>query len=316
MCKVLIQDVDSKHFEEDATEVLEKEELQKITIFSDFQLSQFLDPNGEWVLAKNGSYKNFFDDLPETMRVGPWNIGCCMYISALVYWILWNCVECYINPPTASEYTYHDVNTWQWRYNAVVCAWTFYVSYHVSRSPLGWYSWMSYTQQSWTLIMARHLLSTLVPFFPSLAPWNEYIRFPMLLQTTVVFVVWNFALMPAVWTQIKTAKDRKAFTKFCFGFLLINLHFLNLPFAAISGVYGSPARELNKVDLCVALGLALQYVCFYLFFLDRVGCHPYFIFSPRSPLALFTWSSFLGCVYAGFALWQRAILEFGTAAWS
>lgn len=303
--------------DDDNDELMEKEKATtKTRVFPKVRVSQLFDLNENWVLVEDGSYANYFDSLPKSFRVGPWNIGCCMYLAGMTYWIVFHCLECYINPPQHREYTYHDVDTWQWKYSATVSLWSFYIAYGVTKSDIGWYSWMSYTLQSWTLIMARHTLSTLVPFYPSLAPYNEYLRFPMLLQTTIVFVIWNFALMPAVFVQLHDKDTRKGFVDFCFNFLLANLHFMNLPFATMSGIWGSPARELDKIDLCVALLCSLQYVLFYLFLMDRLGMHFYFIFSPRSPLALFTWTTFLGCIYAGFAFWKGVILEYGNAAYS
>lgn len=315
MCRsTLTKDITSQHFEEEE-ELMNKHKETKAPDYPKIRVSRLFDPNENWVLVENGSYANFFDSLPKAFRVGPWNIACCMWLAAIVYWVLLNFVECYMNPPQHTDYKYHDIDTWQWKYSAVVCVWTYYIAYHVTKTDLGWYSWMSYTMQSWTWIMARYTLSTLVPFFPALAPWNEYLRFPMLLQAMVVFGVWNCAVMPAVFAQLKTKESRKSFYDFCFQFLLINLHFLNLVFAAIGGIWGSPARELDKIDLCVAFGLTLQYILFYFFFLDRLGMHFYFIFSPRSPLALFTHTTVLGSIYVSFALWKGLILEYGSAAY-
>ena len=304
----------TQHFDTGEEELMNKCEETKPMVHPQVRISQLFDPNENWVLVENGSYANHFDSLPKSFRVGPWNIACCMYIFGIFYWVLFNCVECYTNPPQHHEYTYHDVNTWQWKYSAATCLWTFYIAHGVTKTDLGWYSWMSYTLQSWTLIMLRHTLSTLVPFFPSLAPWNEYLRFPMILQATIVFIIWNLAVMPAVFTQLKTQESRKAFSEWCFNFLLVNLHFMNLVFAAFSAIWGSPARELNKIDLCVALVCSFQYILVYFFLFDRLGLHFYFIFSPRSILALVSYTTVLGCIYAGFALWKGLIMDYGHAA--
>lgn len=272
---------------------------------------EFLDHTKHWVLVENGSFMGHFDQIPKYFRVGPWNIVCCVYLAALVYWILLNCVECYNNPPPQPEYSSYDIRTWQWWYNAAGFLWTLHIAAGVTKTELGWFAWISYTLQSWTMILARHGLSILAPFFPSLTVWNEALRFPMLVQTTVVFVIWNFAIMPSVYSQMKTEKRRRDFIKFCFSFLLSQLHIANLPLAAMNGVLGSPGRPLNKVDFCVALAFCLQYVLFYLFVLDRLGVHLYFIFSPRSLIALISWTVFVASYYAGFALWNTIILRYG-----
>jgi hypothetical protein len=277
------------------------------------KLSQFFDTNGTWILVPNGSFRGHFDSVPETFRVGPWNIVCCVYLFVIVSWVVWECVHCYSHPPKvpASDYAFFDVNSWQWWCNAAGFLWTFYIAYSVASSSLGFGVWICYTLQSWTLIMARYGLSMVTPFLPALASWNEHLRFAMVLQTTIVFVLWNFALLPAIYMTMKDGKTKQCFLKFCFSFLLTQLHIGNLPLAVMNGVWGSPARELNNVDFCVALALALQYMVFYLFVLDRIGIHLYFIFSPRSPLALISWTAFVGIHYAGFALWKRYIQDYG-----
>lgn len=277
-------------------------------------LSDFFDLSKPWVLVPNGSFRGYFDNVPECFRLGPWNIGCCVYLFALVYWILWECLQCYNNPPPpTSDHKPFEVYSWQWYYNLAGLSWACYIGYRVA-SSMGFGIMCTYTLQSWTLITLRHGLSTLAPFFPALALYAEYLRFPMLLQTSIVFLVWNFALMPAVAMTMKDEQARWGFLKFCFGFDLANLHIVNLPLAVLSGLYGSPARELDNVDFCVSLALTLQYILFYLFFMDRIGMHLYFIFSPRSPLALLSWSAFIGCICSGFGFWKGKILDYGMDA--
>lgn len=273
-------------------------------------LWRLLDPREPWILVENGSLLGHFDYIPEIFRVGPWHLAAKCYLFVLCYWILWNMVECYANPPPTTAYLYHDTDTWQWKGNAAGFVWTLYIAYGVTRSEIGPAAWISYTLQSWTLIVARYGLSTMVPFFPALAPLNEYLRFPMLLQMTVTFCIWNFLLFPALLSQMKTPAKRQGFITFCFGFLVFQLHFVNLPLAAVSGIWGSPVRALTKVDFCVALGFALQYMLFYLLIMDRLGAHFYFIFSPRTLLALVSWTTFMGCVYAGFSLWNGILESF------
>ena len=273
-------------------------------------LWRLLDPNEPWILVENGSLMGHFDYIPELFRVGPWHVASKCYLFVLCYWILWNMVECYTNPPPSTPSLYHDTDTWQWKCNLAGFLWTLYIAYGVTQSEIGWPAYTSYTLQSWTLIVVRYGLSTTVPFFPVLARYNEYLRFPMLLQMTVTFAIWNFLLFPALLSQMKTPAKRQGFIKFCFGFLVFQLHFVNLPLAAFSGIYGSPVRALTKVDLCVALGFSLQYVLFYLFVMDRLGAHFYFIFSPRTLLALVSWTTFMGCIYAGFSLWNGILESF------
>ena len=47
-------------------------------------------------------------------------------------------------------------------------------------------------------------------------------------------------------------KSLRGFLQFCFGFGLCNLHIFNLPLAAMNGVFTSPARQLDQIDLVVS----------------------------------------------------------------
>ncbi|CAB9508426.1 expressed unknown protein [Seminavis robusta] len=282
----------------------------------EIELSDFFDVSKPWLLVQDGNYKGYFNNVPAVFRVGPWNIACCLYLFAIISWVVFECVCCYTNPPNVPPTDYHSsfgTDTWQWWYNVAGFAWTFYVAAKVKKD-WGWSAWFLYTMQSWTLIIVRHGLSVLAPFVPAAAPLNELLRFPMLLQTTITFVLWNFLLMPAITFTMKDPKKRSGFLKFCFGFLLSQLHIANLPLAVMNGVWGSPARELNQMDFCMALGLALQYIALYLFVLDRIGVHFYFVFSPRTPLAIIGWTTFLGCLFAGFAMFKNALVDYGVAA--
>ncbi|CAB9502869.1 expressed unknown protein [Seminavis robusta] len=278
------------------------------------ELSDLFDLSKPWVLVENGSYQGYFDNVPAAFRVGPWKLACRLYLVVAVAWVLFECIQCYLHPPTVPETDYHSTygtNTWQWWYNATGFAWTLYIAYKSLKTPMGWSAGLSYTLQSWTLITLRHGLSALAPFVPELAVINEHLRFPMLLQTAITFLVWNFILFPAIAITMKNPNRKRDFYKFNFGFLLSQLHMANLPLAFINGVWGTPARELNQMDFCMALAMMLQYLALYLFVLDRLGVHFYFVFSPRTPLALFSWTAFIGFQFAGFAMWKLAILKYG-----
>jgi hypothetical protein len=151
----------------------------------------------------------------------------------------------------------------------------------------------------------------MAPFVPSVAAFNEHLRFVSMAQATITFTIWNFLLVPVFLSAIKKPAARKGFIKLCTSFILIQLHCFNLIFAALNGVWGTPAREFTKVDFCVALLFMLEYVLFYLFYLDRIGVHHYFIFSPRTPIALLMWSVLVACHYGTFSWWKEIVLNYG-----
>jgi hypothetical protein len=290
----------------------EKVEQPPPPVSYNIQFSDFLDPTKPWIMVPNGSFRGNFDWVPLNFRMGPWNIACCAYLTGLCYWIALNALDAFFSRPVpAQEIPVNATNSWQHWYNVMGFLWTTHVAYKVVQSDMSWRAWTSYTLQSWTLIILRHGLSALAPYVPSVAPWNEYLRFPMLIQATVTFVTWNFALMPVILTRMKTSEARTGFLNMCFGFLLTQLHVLNLVLAGINGVWGTAAREFTRQDFAVALLFALQYVLFYLMILDRLGIHYYLIFSPRSPLALVSWSIFVACIYVGFSFWKGVTLQYG-----
>lgn len=296
---------------EEKSETVQAEKSSPLDSYG-IKISDFLNPSKPWILVPNGSFRGHFDWVPPNFRTGPWNIYCCMYLAALCYWIFLNCIDAfYVRPPPAQDIGINATNSWQHWYNVAGFFWSTYIAYKVVQSEMSWFAWTSYTLQSWTLIILRHGLSALAPYFPACAPYSEYLRFPMLLQATITFVIWNFALFPAILSQCKTPKARKGFLDMCFGFLLTQLHVVNIVLAGVSGTWGTPARELTSVDFAVALMFTLQYILFYLMILDRLGLHYYLIFSPRSPMALVWWSIYLGCIYGAFSMWNDTIQRYG-----
>lgn len=279
----------------------------------------FFDTSKPWVLNPDGKCHEFFEFVPVNFRVGPWNIGCCLYLAFAFYWVLLMCVNNLLssNPPGLeegqhTETQYFPAYSWAWWYNVFGFCWTAYIAYAVSRSDMGgWFIWMSFTMQSWALLLLRHGLSAMAPFSPMAATLSEYLRFPSVAQASTTFTIFHFVLLPAMIGNMKTTEEKQGFIKIVTSWLVFNVHAVNLALAAASGILGSPARELDSADFSVALWIALMYVSLYLFVLDRIGAHFYFIFSPRSPLAFVTWTFFVGTYFGWFSLWKRLILKYG-----
>ena len=308
MCKP--SSVKAVQEEEDAAQDPKEEQKEKVSPFvaNNIRFSDFVNPSKPWILIPNGSFGGHFDWVPAKLRTGPWHIASCLYLAFLCYWIYLNCLDAFVTrPPAPQAFEIHATNTWQHWYNVAAFGWTFYIAYRVATSEFGWGAFTSYTLQSWCLIIARHGLAALAPYYAPATTLCEYLRFPMLLQASITFIIWNFVLFPVVLAACRTPKARKGFVRFCFGFLMTNLHILNLVFAAVGGIWGTPARALTKVDFAVGLLFTLQYILFYLFILDRLGLHYYMVFSPRSSLTLVTWTLLLGCLYGGYSLWSNIL---------
>jgi hypothetical protein len=131
----------------------------------------------------------------------------------------------------------------------------------------------------------------------------------MLVQATLTFGVWNAVIGPSIYAQMTTPEMKKSFKGFFGNFLWRQLHVYNIIYAAVNGIWGSPARALTQTDFAVSLAFYLAYAYFYLFFLDRMGVHYYLVFSPRTPFALISWTLLLACYYASFPLWNTILLK-------
>jgi hypothetical protein len=292
-----------------------------------FSLSRFFDHREPWVLVQNGSFLNFFDYVPEHLRVGPWSVAAICYLFAIPYlavlaWIhVWQQVstpstssdqneEMDISPFLEALSAYPKVGDPRWIYNIVIFVWMAYINIKIARaSPVHYAAWSTYTVQSWTLLWIRHGLCALAPMFAWAARGAEYIRFPVACSTTITFTIWNFVLMPAIYFfAMKTPKARHGFLNFCFSFRLAQLHIFNIVFCLLNILWASPSRPLEVFDFLVAVASMLMYKFWYLGILDRVGIHFYPIFSPRhNGLVIAAWTGIL-LVYGGtFCAWQRLL---------
>lgn len=152
-----------------------------------------------------------------------------------------------------------------------------------------WWPLLSFTMISWNQFTIRYLCNALMSFgfdWYSLKFVSEVLRFPTLVFNSITVSVWWLILVPGIMRFMPSEKARAAFMKFNKSAMLINVHLLNLPFAAMDHL--TNPRILNFFDLYVAILFALIYVLFYLFVMDPMGMHFYHVLlSPRphwSPL--------------------------------
>jgi hypothetical protein len=219
-------------------------------------------------------------------------------------------------------------------YNTIVAVYMTYICYCIiAHSALSYGAWITYTVQSWTLLLTRHWLYTLSGLFDSSTTSTihnntfvvlaELLRFPCAVAHTVTFVVWNFVLVPYI-LGIALRHDthkRRDFIRFCTNFRLINLHGMNILFC-ISNVWyfninttkvgvgtTTNSRSLEMADLYLSGISAFLYFTFYLCILDRIGIHLYPIFSPRhsNGIIFIVWTSVILLYIATFHLWQYVI---------
>mmetsp|Transcript_12546 Transcript_12546/g.18950 ORF Transcript_12546/g.18950 Transcript_12546/m.18950 type:complete len:255 (-) Transcript_12546:218-982(-) len=166
----------------------------------------------------------------------------------------------------------------------------------------GWLPIASYTVTSWNLLTARLILSYLGHVgFEWCHHLANYLLFPALVGCTITVVVWWSVLVPLIHTFLDPHK-KVGFWKFNTSFMLLNLHGMNLVFAALDFLGGG--RTLNYYDLWSALLVAFIYVVFYLHVLDPAGYHFYIILTPRTPWCVVVYSSIIGLYYATFVGWN------------
>jgi len=134
----------------------------------------------------------------------------------------------------------------------------------------------------------------------------------MLAQATLTFVAWNFLLGPIIFSRMDTPTKRRAFLDRFTSFRLTQLHVCNILLAAAQGLHGSPKRTLHERDMCTACWFVLGYAFWYLFVLDRLGIHLYLIYSPRTLVAVVSWTMTALAVGGCYIFWRYMIQQYGT----
>lgn len=123
-------------------------------------------------------------------------------------------------------------------------------------------------------------------------------KYPALIGNFVTVVVWWSMLVPLIYSLIKSKEGKRGFLLFNVSPMLLNIHFLNLPLAALEFIYS--AQPLTLFDLWSGYAVAFAYVMFYLNVLDKKGWHFYIVFTPRTVFVLLTYPLVLSLYYANF----------------
>ena len=281
--------------------------------FRDHSVWDLIDPSKPWVLVEGGSFLGFFDFVPEHYRCGPWSLvplSVLPFILSLVIkgavWLsmqkgLW---EQFVLPDDS-----YEAFTLEWYYTLAASCWMVFIMWHIyARSPASIGAWVTFTVWSWTIITIRHFLVLVAPFFRSVRLASELLRFPALLSATITSGIWNFVLFPAIVLYfVKDLDQRKKFIGFFTNFRLTQLHVFNFFFAVANCAYVSPVRPLHIGDTGPAGIFLCVYMAWYYCVLDRLGIHLYPIFSPRTPLVLFSWMLIIGACAGGYEFWKGVL---------
>lgn len=283
------------------------------TLLQSLSVLDFVDPSKTWVLVPNGSLMGYFDWVPEHFRVGPWSVVAVVYLTILFYVALLAGAYFVSSlsqpwwPIDLAKIEYSVAYTAKWWYHVAASFWMIYVLRLIWEGPLSLRAWGTYTVQSWTLLLLRHVLCALAPFSHHFTLLAEYTRFPVACSATVTFVVWNFVLFPVCYLfLLPTAEQKERFWKFCTSFRLVQIHGFNIVFCLLNVYWASPPRALQAIDLYFAVMSVMIYLAWYLWFLDRLGVHLYPIFTPRDGrLVIISWSLLLGVYLGIFEVWRR-----------
>jgi hypothetical protein len=287
--------------------------------FADFlrghSLWDLVNPNKPWVLTDNGSFLGFFDFIPEHYRHGPWSLSAMLFLATILYLLVLAATWLSLQAGWWEQFSLADSSyqafTNEWYYTLVAFVWMMYVAWNVyTQSPLRAAAWISFTLWSWTIVTIRHGLLLMAPWLPSVRLWTEVLRFPALLSASLTTIIWNFVLFPVIiiWFM-KDAEQRRTFIGYFTNFRLTQLHVFNLFFAVANCALVTPTRPLHMGDLGATAVLIVVYMIWYYFVLDRLGIHLYPIFSPRTPLVVFSWMLIIGACSGGYHFWKGILAE-------
>ena len=287
-----------------------QEEVVQLLIKSDFRrvmLSQF----GEGTVPHAGG--DPWDALPEHWRKGPWSP--LSYPSYLAYaaMLVWEAKPAFQESHILHEAAYatHEQLTkaadagdiWG-GWIPVVCRGlgAMYMVFILVKQlkSMGMWLFITYTILSWSLLIVRLLLACLAFVSEAAALGAEILRFPALVQNSVVVLVWWGVMVPFI-TLLKPPTERWQFVRWNLSFDLVNVHLLNMP-AAAADFLASP-RPPTLIDGWIVALLLFAYVIFYVLVLDRNQIHLYIPFTPRTHFCMLAYSLMCALNYGLLVGW-------------
>ena len=284
-------------------------------------LSSFIDPRQNWVLVEDGNLLGFFGWVPRRLRVGKWSR---LALPTLV--LVMSCLWSYrpkngdlTNSNALQVDSYPDLYSIHWWHNTVACIFMFglvtWIMIKRSKGPL-----FTYTLLSWKMNALRSCINALAPFLHdnhTLLRLNRVLRFPALVSASITSSIWNFILLPYVYTLgLDTKEKKKHFLEWNFNFRMVQLHVCNIIYALLNTVVTMNVTNIEdgeKVlfdsnDLWYGAAYTFMYGLFYTMILDRIGVHIYPVFSPRSNLVVITWCIVFALHYAFYCFWNNMVI--------
>jgi len=269
-----------------------------------------------------------FDKVPEHLRVGPWT-----RISIILPIIL-TIVTFFLKPENgfslskrfeASDYSEHrcclkassypEVCSVYWWYNVLLFIYMTGLLARCmhSQSP---FIIATFTIQSWTINSIRYGLNALAPLLSDghfLLHINRILRFPAILSSAVVFLAWNFILVPFFYVCLSDDTKRKKFMEWNIEFRMVQLHVCNIVYSIMNTLFTQSGNGMFQLfryeDFWYGLVYWFGYGLFYILFLDRIGAHLYPVFSPRANYSYILWFAVFGCTYGFYILANAAMAK-------
>lgn len=238
------------------------------------------------------------EKIPRHLREGYWSPVSIFYLFAYfgflvhTYPYAMSSVRDIMEPQLEYE---HGINM----FRAIAAVWGVIVLAGVVYAS-GWWPLVSYTLTSWNLLWMRMIFAALDMKFVA-----RIFKFPSLVGCTITVTIWWTILVPLMHNLMNDKVKQASFWKFNTSFLLINVHLVNLPIAAIEFYYS--ASKLVFFDLWIALSIAFAYMIFYLGVLDANGIHLYIILTPRTHLCIISYSLILSIYYTCYTQWNSII---------
>lgn len=262
---------------------------------------------------------HFLNKIPEVYRVGSWSPLAHIILASLMSFLLLTMndalndfhrnkeivVKDNINNYLMASYYFTHDNLQLYRLFFSIYCFVIVVFLCITS---GVWPLLSYTVTSWNLIIIRFLSSYIINTdYGKDIQWISYLaymtKYPSLVGACITVFVWWLFLVPIICTCLDDSDRKTKFIKFNCGFLLLNLHLLNLPIVAVEFI--SSGMLLSFFDLWVGYVVAFLYILFYLNVLDARGLHFYVIFTPRTWLCVITYPFILAVYYGFFHLWNH-----------
>lgn len=264
-----------------------------------------LPSSHKWLLLENdGSYKGMFNFVPRHLRVGAWSPVAWTFLACWPVGLIVFKPPLQIEAPTSAEPMWSDI---------LVFLWCFGIFLRGSMRAHPFVFLLTYTGWSWLLLMVHSGLLIAASLFHTSAAaiamqLREALCFPVAAGATITAVLWNFILFPLILYIKQSSKSRRQFLSFSFSLSMTSVHVCNVPLAYLSlRGSGSHTRTLGPTDLWLAVVVLYCYALVYVFILDRLGVHLYFMFSPRSHWCGFSYAALLVCYVGCFRLWGGMI---------